>query len=129
MREFSGKFCKQHGVLAVLALAALLLRAIIPLGYMPGNVLAGEFVVLCPTGSAAKFAAALHGEHHAESGQHLDMDADCPIGTALQAAALPTAVVDHSIEFAGPVHNAVEATAPPAARHLRLYLIRGPPQV
>ena len=41
---------------AALVALALLLRAAVPLGYMPGNVFAGEFMVLCPVGSAQSFA-------------------------------------------------------------------------
>jgi len=76
---------------AALVAIALLLRAAVPLGYMPGSVFAGEFMVLCPVGSANSFALldtiragtgaghAGHGaahtaghEHHAHHGHAAD---------------------------------------------------------
>ncbi|MEM8815354.1 MAG: hypothetical protein AAGE85_05975 [Pseudomonadota bacterium] len=39
-----------------LIVLTLAVRAIVPLGYMPGKLLAGEFMVLCPAGSAPSFA-------------------------------------------------------------------------
>ncbi len=67
---------------ATLIALALLLRAAVPLGYMPGSVFAGEFMVLCPAGSAPSFtllnaiqngAEAAHADHgaaHAAGHEH-----------------------------------------------------------
>lgn len=72
-----------------LALAALLLRALIPLGYMPGNLLAGELAVLCPVGMPPAVMHALHHGHHEADEDVVSTDQACPIGTALQPAWLP----------------------------------------
>ncbi len=77
--------------LAILA-ATLLLRAFIPVGYMPGNLLAGEFARLCATGLAAPLAHA--GHHGAHDGTELSADKACPVGLALKFAALPTAFIE-----------------------------------
>ena len=76
-----------------LVLAALVMRAVIPLGYMPGNLLAGEFMILCPTGLPAGFALPGEHHHHADDAPMVDAERACPIGAALQQAALPA---DHN---------------------------------
>lgn len=73
--------------------ACLLARALIPLGYMPGNILDGEFMVLCPAGIGAGAITGLHrghNGHNADSDSVVDADRTCPLGTALKYAALPT---------------------------------------
>ena len=78
-------------MLAILA-ATLLVRAFIPVGYMPGNLLAGEFARLCPTGLPAPLAhAGHHGGHHETE---LSADQACPVGFALKFAALPTDFIE-----------------------------------
>ena len=78
-------------MLAILA-ATLLVRAFIPVGYMPGNLLAGEFARLCPTGLPAPLGhAGHHGAHHETE---LSADKACPVGLALKFAALPTAFIE-----------------------------------
>lgn len=83
-----------------IVLAAVVLRAIIPLGYMPGNLLAGEFMVLCPTGLPAGVSISSthdhHGHHDHGDGQDAMVDADraCPIGAALKHVALPVETVE-----------------------------------
>lgn len=72
-----------------LLMAAIVLRAVIPLGYMPGNLLAGEFMVLCPTGLPAHTSLASAHAHHGDDAAMLDADQACPIGAALKQAALP----------------------------------------
>jgi hypothetical protein len=74
---------------AVIAtVACLLVRALIPLGYMPGNVLDGEYMVLCPAGLAAGVVADSHHQHGGDGESFVDADRTCPLGTALQSAAL-----------------------------------------
>jgi hypothetical protein len=68
--------------------ACLLVRALIPLGYMPGNVLDGEYMVLCPVGLAASAFAESHHHHGGDGETVVDADRACPLGTALQSAAL-----------------------------------------
>ena len=38
----------------------VVMRALIPVGYMPGNLLAGEFMILCPQGVPAEFSGNFH---------------------------------------------------------------------
>ena len=64
----------------------LVLRSAIPLGYMPGNLLAGEFMVLCPSGVPAVMLEALSGHHAHHDMSTVDVDRDCPIGSALTPA-------------------------------------------
>lgn len=91
-RRFSQSAASSRGRALRAALAlALLLRMAIPAGYMPGNVLAGEFMVLCPEGLPAAVLQSLHKGHGHHDTPTLDADSACPIGTALQAAAPPSA--------------------------------------
>ena len=74
------------------AVAGLVSRAIIPLGYMPGNLLAGEFMVLCPTGAPEIAAVFGHGGHEhggPDSDGMVDADRACPIGVAMHYAVAP----------------------------------------
>jgi len=85
--------------LGLLLCVALCIRAVVPLGYMPGDLLDGKFVELCPTSSPA-LAAFLgsegdhsgHGAHGADEGSDQGRAADlsraCPVGFALNFAAL-----------------------------------------
>ena len=107
-----------------LMLAALMVRAVIPLGYMPGNVLAGEFMVLCPTGLPAGFALSGEHHHHADTGTMVDAERACPIGAALQQAALPTdftptALVDRLHDFSSASPPIAVFVHAPARYHSR----------
>lgn len=84
-----------------LGVAGLCLRALIPAGYMPGNLLAGELMVLCPVGVPAAIAEQLHSGHIDHDQPVIDVDRSCPIGSAVQQAWLPTNIV--SLTFDEPV--------------------------
>lgn len=101
-----------HRGAAFVAALCLLLRATVPAGYMPGDLLAGEWAVPCPSGfPAALFELApdsgdAHDHHHSGHGAHADhgdhqgptettphvtgLDDQCPLGEALQTPTLPT---------------------------------------
>ncbi|MEM1410844.1 MAG: hypothetical protein AAGH19_00695 [Pseudomonadota bacterium] len=98
---------------ATIALAALclLLRTSVPIGFMPGNLLAGSWAIPCPSAFPAAFfepaaagAVGLHDHHHGHHHGHgaaagnahsdddapsvLGLDKQCPLGEALQTPAL-----------------------------------------
>ncbi|MGI9271552.1 MAG: hypothetical protein ACR2QT_07250 [Woeseiaceae bacterium] len=76
-----------------LLLATLALRALVPLGYMPGNILDGEFMVLCPVASAAslELLSSETTHHHGnEDETGVSVDRACPIGSSLFFDAIPT---------------------------------------
>ena len=128
-----------------LALAAtLLLRAMIPAGFMPAAIGAGFPLQVCPSGLPDGALARLAGEHaahhhHAGHGHHGHHDPagsgdgghaysaeQCPIAHLIAAAALPVS--------AGPAVPALPAPAivAPVPRHpatapLHQYRSRGPP--
>lgn len=69
------------------------LRALIPAGYMPGNLLEGEFVRLCPAGLPAFTRHEVHAGHHdgqAEDGFSADSELSsvCPLGAGFGQAGL-----------------------------------------
>lgn len=113
----------------VLVLGALLLRALIPAGYMPGNLIAGEFAVLCPTGLPAEVAHQLHQGHLDDGEQQLDMDSECPIGAALQLIAISSPATIDATTIHQPWYEMPGSENAPAADRRRNYLIRGPPSV
>lgn len=115
-----------------LLLATLALRALLPIGYMPGNLLAGELAALCPVASAATFelldSSAAHEHHHGESGKELpSVGGACPIGSSLFFDALPS--------VATPLDLAVQPQQQPravsdrsyVATFHRIYPARAPP--
>jgi hypothetical protein len=84
-----------HRIAAMLLIGSLAVRALVPLGYMPGNLLAGNLAELCPVASAATYtllaAHDLHRhQHDGASGEAAySIDSACPIGSTLFADALP----------------------------------------
>ncbi|MEJ2172774.1 MAG: hypothetical protein ACO22K_07565 [Woeseiaceae bacterium] len=79
---------RRQRILSIVLFASMGIRALIPAGYMPGNVFAGEFMVMCPSSSAAAIAG-IH--HHNHDDEPIDVDRACPIGSALTAIAPPLA--------------------------------------
>lgn len=111
------------------AIAGLILRAMIPLGYMPGNLVAGEFMVLCPSGVPAGFMQALSHRHHMHDESSIDIDQVCPIGTALQHAWLPQEHVEFAVEAAQRDTVAIEEFSVLSASTARYYNSRAPPLI
>lgn len=116
-------------VMTKAAIAGLILRALIPLGYMPGNIFAGEFMVLCPSGVPASFTMALGHHHHGQDTTAVDADQTCPIGTALQHAWLPQAHIEFSIEVPQLDIVAIEIASVNSASTQRFYSPRAPPLI
>lgn len=82
-------------IATVLLVATLAVRALVPVGYMPGNILAGQLAELCPVASAATFtllgSETSHEHHHgAEEADAYSIGVACPIGSSLFFDALPT---------------------------------------
>ena len=105
----------------LLLLAALLLRGLLPLGYMPGALGGGALLAFCtPSGAQQRFVTdaelPVAGEH-----------ADCPYGFALSMGALlPDAAA--VVAFAG-VQQPVLSHSPLSPRTVTgpPYPARGPP--
>lgn len=97
----------------LLVLAALfLLRALIPAGYMPGNLLDGEFVRLCPVGLPEGAFGELHAGHsghgaHSDTGA-AEADASCPAGIILSAVAFVPPSLAHDLPAALPLPTPAE---------------------
>lgn len=115
----------------VVLLAVLLLRAAIPVGFMPAAAGSGLLVVFCPDGVSAEFMQFLAGDtggghDHLEHGNADDNTHQCPIGHMLLSAA----ATDH-----GSAAEDVTSAPPPAtfAPHYFTsvarthYYSRGPP--
>jgi len=136
---------------ALLVALTLLLRAAVPLGYMPGNVFAGEFMVLCPAGSAPSFAlldairehtgpAHEHHGHHGHGAgtsdtgahEHHDehagaVDDRCPIGSALSLAFLPAPELPPVSDWPTASYPKPDSALPAVVRFNRGHPVRGPP--
>jgi hypothetical protein len=81
-----------NSLILFVLLAALMLRAGIPDGYMPASADSGLLFELCPAGVPESFMRALsgsdHHQHHSDSGasgSHYDAG-QCPIGHILSSA-------------------------------------------
>ena len=118
---------RNNGALILLGIACLALRAIVPAGYMPGNLLAGEFMVLCPVGMPAGIAQQLHADHGDHERGVLDADRSCPIGSALQPAYLPQDVIQASFIRTPPDHSASYRYQGVTTDRIRQYQSRAPP--
>ena len=82
----------RNSLTMIALLAALLMRAGIPDGYMPASADSGLLFELCPAGVPESFMRALsgsdHHQHHSDSGAsgpHYDAS-QCPIGHILSSA-------------------------------------------
>jgi hypothetical protein len=82
----------RNSLTMIALLAALLMRAGIPDGYMPASADSGLLFELCPAGVPESFMRALsgsdHHQHHSDSGasgSHYDAS-QCPIGHILSSA-------------------------------------------
>ena len=123
-----------HQFAAGLLLATLGVRALVPVGYMPGNLLDGKFAELCPVASAASYSLlpAHNGHHHDhQSGGKDDaaysMDSACPIGSSLFSDALP--MPDQRVEpvIRPQVFEPPLFFRPHSAQQHRNYPARAPP--
>ena len=91
MNVSAGKRIRIRRLAGYAAVGALVLRALIPVGYMPGDLTAGEFMVLCPNGPSGELILqAFGGAHHHHDGAGIDADKACPIGVTLKYAAIPS---------------------------------------
>ncbi len=111
--------------------AALALRAVIPLGYMPGSLASGMLVEMCPDGMPTEFVQILGGQHH-HGGHDDNSDSSsasieyCSMGHLLARTAVAAdepAILDIPHQFSPP-------TYPQRETHLGQfvsYLSRGPP--
>ena len=118
-----------------LAIAAFLLRAVVPVGFMPAKLSDGGPFVLCPGGPGGIVLSSLV-EQHAGHGQHAhDGDSStheawehCPVGAALAAIAPPP-----EPHFELPQFRHVLALSNTPAQTLAelpaAYLARAPPTV
>lgn len=70
-----------HAVL----MCTFVIRALMPIGYMPGNLLEGEFAQLCPSGMPQRASKIGHKAHHAEGKtiEHANSSEECQFGVAL----------------------------------------------
>ena len=84
-RRLGRRFGRWAGFATV---ACLLIRALIPLGYMPGNALKGEYMVACPAGLPAATVTKSHHKHGKGGEKAVGSNRACSIGKALQSAAL-----------------------------------------
>ena len=82
-------------LVSALLLGSLAIRALLPKGYMPGNLLAGNFAALCTVASAATYklltAPSSHGHQHSSTPGEAEysIESTCPIGSGLFSDALP----------------------------------------
>lgn len=58
-------------LIACIALLAILLRAAVPAGFMPGSLTSGWYLVLCPDGISSSAMMALLGEQQDHSHHHM----------------------------------------------------------
>ena len=81
-------FVNRHRAAALLVAAALLARAVIPVGYMPAAPGSGLLFELCPEGMPAGFGGSSHHAHHHDPSS-IDSQPEpdrCPIGHMLSFA-------------------------------------------
>jgi hypothetical protein len=78
---------QRYRVLTAFASLALLLRIVIPVGFMPSGISGGWYLELCPDGMPEHVMVALYGEHHAHHGAASDnLFFECDYGNGAAGA-------------------------------------------
>jgi len=125
-----------HRWIAGVALLALLLRVLVPAGYMPAALASGWYLSLCPHGmpNPAAVAALGHSMHHDHAQHGHDHDAaqgpdQCELGSGFALLAMVAAFA--SPVALAPVLAIVYTYALPflARTHARFYDGRAPPLI
>ncbi len=115
--------------LTIALAACFLLRAFMPLGYMPGNLLAGEFARLCPSVMPIGTHADGHHAHHGN-------DSGEPAASAAQTCEFSVAASQSFVPQPGPADLASADTQirapeghgiPVGTRQRAAFRPRGPP--
>jgi hypothetical protein len=114
--------------LSVALLAAFVLRATIPIGYMPSAVADGLPFVLCPDNLPASFAALVEGpgHHHDHGTDDANVVDQCDFGDLISAAAVPGDVQVAAPEPQATIYHIPESRAYIQRNLLRAFA-RGPP--
>ncbi|MGI9222155.1 MAG: hypothetical protein ACR2QS_14085 [Woeseiaceae bacterium] len=111
--------------------ATLLIRALLPLGYMPGNLLGGEFATLCPVASSATFQliepASAHDHHVGDDAESFSVGTACPIGSSLFFDALPSISSPLALTAALPAQLETNYFLPVRTATLTTHHARAPP--
>ena len=120
--------------LTAVLLAGVLLRAVIPAGYMPAAPGQGLLLELCPSGLPAGFASMVgdhagHTGHHSGHTAHEDDAAsgDCSMGHILSLAFIDTAEVPDPDSLPPADIVATVSLAPVTPTRQYAYAPRGPP--
>jgi len=118
-------------IATALLLGTLAVRSLLPLGYMPGNLLDGKFAELCPVASAATYALLSehdsHHEHNAPGDAAYSIDSACPIGSTLFSDALPATYPSTAIAPLASQYRQVHVLQSFSARPQPVYPARAPP--
>ena len=118
-----------------LAIAAFLLRAVVPVGFMPAKLSDGGPFILCPGGPGGIALSSLVDKHaghgqHAHDGERATHEAweHCPVGAALAAIAPPSEPDSNLPQFRHVLASSSAAAQTPAEIPAA-YLARAPPAV
>jgi hypothetical protein len=115
----------------LLLLAAMALRAIVPVGYMPGSLGGDLLFEMCPDGMPAAIVQALGGEHHhggGDDGSTTSSVEQCPMGHLLTPAAPPSETIEVVAQAHAPTFNAVPHIVATTATPVP-YQSRAPPVI
>lgn len=116
----------------ILLTTTLAVRALLPLGYMPGNLQDGTFAELCPVASAATYqllgTAAEHKHDHGnDAADSYSVGSACPIGNSLFFDAIPSFLAQTKTLQQKHVLPEASITQSAAVAALRNYPARAPP--
>jgi len=118
-----------------IALLAMLLRILVPTGFMPGSLASGWYLVLCPDGISSSTMAVLMGEsghhhHHmpqGDTGTSKDNEyKQCDLGSGFSSAAIYQSA-DLVMGLFLALLTIWQASSLRLQRFASQYLARGPP--
>jgi hypothetical protein len=131
------RLSRQFYLAIAMTLACVAVRSLIPVGYMPGNLLLGETVAMCPVASEGPLRLINWRQPNADRadnhGQHDDRDRSgdetCPIGNALLAAAVSSEPLPQIVIPTGNSQPGYGNETGYFPQLVRRYLTRAPPHV
>ena len=123
------KFCTFHRPLSRLALVGLLLRVLVPAGFMPASVSDGWYLQWCPGSTPASVLAALldHGDHQ-HHGDDTASYVQCDLGSAFSSPTMAAGFAEAAPLPVQPTFLPWEVRTQVDATTLSAYESRAPPR-
>ena len=123
------RLCTLHRTLSCLTLIGLLLRVIVPVGFMPASLSDGWYLKWCPGGMhGSVLAVLLDHEHHHHHADDSARDVQCDLGNAFSSPAMSMSTLEAAALLLQPMSFVWEIRTQVGFPTLPAYESRAPPR-